>query len=442
MKIKCPSYVLTALKLLKASGYHSYIVGGCVRDAIMNKTPNDWDMTTSAVPDEILNIFDGFHTIPTGLKHGTVTVMIEKHPLEITTMRIDGEYSDNRRPDSVSFTHDIKKDLSRRDFTVNAIAYNPEDGLIDPFGGRNDIANRIIRCVGSPDRRFGEDALRIIRALRFASTLGFDVEDVTADSIIRNRNLLTNVASERIRVELIKLLQGKNAEKILTDFKTVVFTIIPELEPLDGFNQMTPYHIYDIWTHTVKVVVNVTNSKELRIAALLHDIGKPEKFTIDGNGTGHFKGHPAVSEKMSREILSRLRFSNAEIDDICSIIALHDMRPNGEKKQIARQCSKYSIQAVSNAIKLMKADAAAKNPDYYDMHMKKYLLAEKQLEEIVDERLCLKVNELKINGNDLIALGARGRQIHDILDKLLEKVVDEETENDCGKLIKEAKKLI
>lgn len=275
LKILCPDFVNTALALLSEGGFDAFVVGGCVRDAVMGRTPNDWDMTTSSSPEETMAVFKDFRTVPTGLKHGTVTVIINGEPLEITTMRIDGQYSDSRRPDSVEFTSDISKDLCRRDFTVNAMAYSPRSGIVDPFGGLHDIKNGIIRCVGEADARFGEDALRIIRALRFASVLGFEIAGETAQSIKNNYPLLGEIAKERIRVELIKLLQGKNVEKILTEYKEIIFYIIPELKACDGFEQHSPYHVYDVWTHTVKAVSAVKNDPVLRTAMLLHDIAKP-----------------------------------------------------------------------------------------------------------------------------------------------------------------------
>ena len=442
MLIKCPESINTAFSILENSGYEAYIVGGCVRDAIMNKEPNDWDMTTSALPEQIIKAFDGYKTIPTGLKHGTVTIVIESDNIEITTMRIDGKYLDNRRPDYVEFTSKIEEDLSRRDFTVNAIAYNPSTGLTDPFGGMEDIEKKIIRCVGNPDKRFGEDSLRILRAIRFASTLNFDIDAQTAESIMKNASLLHNVSSERIRVELVKLLQGENAEKVLTDFSKIFFTVIPELESLNNFQQRTPYHIYDIWIHTVKVVASVKNTKELRIAALLHDIGKPQKFTVDQDGIGHFKGHQEISAEIAYRILRSLKFSNSEIENICSVIAIHDLRPNGTKKQIVKWCSKYGTDTVANAIELMKADAAGQNPIYYNERLETYALAQLNLKSVIESEQCLKISNLDINGNDLIAIGANGKKIGDILNCLLEGVIDEKIPNNNAELINYAKKLL
>lgn len=440
MIIECPGYVNNALRLLEQSGFDAFAVGGCIRDSIMGKEPNDWDMTTSSAPDETIKVFKDFRVIPTGIKHGTVTVIIEGNPLEITTMRIDGEYHDNRRPDNVIFTKNIEKDLSRRDFTVNAIAYSPMHGLIDPFAGKQDIETGIIRCVGDPDRRFEEDALRIIRALRFASVLDFTIEDKTAESIMRNKHLLGNVAVERVRVELVKLLQGVGVERILNEFKDVFFDIIPELRALDGFPQNTPYHIYNVWEHTVKVVSGVKNTPELRIAALLHDIAKPQKFHPDEKGIAHFKGHPELSAEMSLEILKRMRFSNAEIETIYKIITLHDTRPDGSRSKIAHLCSDYSPEIVRLTLDLMRGDAAGKNPLYYNEDILSYELAEKQIDDIEMNSLCLNVTDLDIDGRDIMNLGYKGREIGMILDRLLELVIDEKINNKKDDLLGAAKK--
>ena len=440
MIIECPGYVNTAFRLLEQSGFDVFAVGGCIRDSIMGKKPNDWDMTTSSTPDETMEVFKDFRVIPTGIKHGTVTVIIDGMPLEITTMRIDGEYLDNRRPETVLFTKNIEKDLSRRDFTVNAIAYSHMSGFIDPFGGKRDINAGIIRCVGDPDRRFEEDALRIIRALRFASVLNFAIDDKTSESIMRNKQLLKNVAVERIRVELVKLLQGVGVERILNEFKDVFFDIIPELKIIDGFPQSTPYHIYDVWGHTVKVVANVKNTPELRVAALLHDIAKPLKYYSDDNGIAHFKGHPELSAKMSMEILKKMRFSNSEIDTICKIITLHDTRPDGNKSKIAHLCSEYSPEIVKLTLELMRGDAAGKNPKYYNNDILSYDRAEKQIEDIVQNNLCLNVTDLDINGRDIINLGYKGRDISIILNKLLKLVIDEKVCNKKEQLLDEVKK--
>lgn len=429
MQIQCPDYILKAIDILKYNGHSAYAVGGCVRDSVMGRTPNDWDMTTSATPDEMKLAFDGYRIIPTGIKHGTLTVMIDSHPVEITTMRIDGSYSDSRHPESVSFTQKIEEDLSRRDFTVNAMAYSPETGLVDPFGGRLDTERKIIRCVGNPDKRFHEDALRILRAIRFASVLGFGIEEETAASIIKNRCLLNDISKERIRAELIKLLCGQNVDKVLLEFKQVIFEIIPELQATDGFLQHTPYHIYDVWTHIAKVTSSIESTSDLRVAALLHDVEKPSMFRLDTSGIGHFKGHPQKGAQTAEEILRRLRFSNAEIKHIATIIYLHDERPDGNRHHLTKLCAKFGIDNVDDTMKLIIADAHGKNPSIIEQEIQVAENARKQISEMRAENACLSIHALDINGNDIMALGIDRTQIKDTLDYLLDSVIDEKTEN-------------
>lgn len=429
MNINCPDYINTAFRLLEQSGFKAYAVGGCVRDSLMGKVPDDWDMTTSSTPEQTMEVFKDFRVIPTGLNHGTVTVIIDGCHIEITTMRVDGEYHDNRRPESVCFTTEIEQDLSRRDFTVNAMAYNHTDGLVDIFGGQDDLKKKIIRCVGNPDKRFNEDALRIIRALRFASVLDFGIDKETSDSIIKNIALIDNVAKERIRVELVKLLCGTAVERILTDYKEIIFNIIPELRILDGFRQDTSYHIYDVWPHTVKVVANVKNTQELRVAALLHDIAKPECFTTDKKGIAHFKGHPELSAEKAIGILKSLRFPNSFIETVYKIILLHDMYPDGNKTTVARFCSKYSPDIIKLTLELMRGDTAGKNPEFAAEQLNSYNLAETQIDKIIESNLCLKVSDLDINGKDVTAEGFSGKEIGTVLNTLLELVIEEKIIN-------------
>ena len=441
MQIKCPNRIIEAINKLESSGYSAYVVGGCVRDSIMGRIPNDWDMTTSATPAQIKDVFKNHRTIPTGMKHGTITVIIDSEPLEITTMRVDGDYRDNRHPESVTFTKKIEEDLSRRDFTVNAIAYNPKDGIVDPFGGKNDIRNKIIRCVGEPDNRFNEDALRILRAMRFSSVLGFAIDSKTSKSIIEKRFLIRNISNERIRVELIKMLCGSNIEKILTDYKSVIFEIIPELAAEDGFLQHTPYHIYDVWNHTIKVTSNIEAESNFRVAALLHDIEKPSMLSIDSNGIGHFKGHPQKGAETAEKILRRLRFSNAEISRITTIIRLHDERPDGNIHHLAKLCSVYGIDNVSDTLKLIVADAHGKNPIFFEKEVTAVHLAQQQIEYLKSSHACLKTSDLNINGNDIMALGIDRTRIRETLDFLLDEVINEHIKNKKADLEKAAKNI-
>lgn len=288
MTMDMPKNVDIAINLLQSAGFEAYAVGGCVRDSLLGKTPNDWDITTSAKPEDMKSVFADFHCIDTGIKHGTVTVVIDGEPLEITTFRLDGEYEDNRHPKSVTFTSNLGADLGRRDFTVNAMAYSKKTGTVDLFGGQNDLKNKIIRCVGDPDRRFNEDALRILRALRFASALDFEIEEKTAQSLLKNRALLGNISEERIAKELLKLVCGKGAKRILTDFAPVLFEILPELQPMYKNSHDNPHHCYDIYEHTLIAVESINPEPTLRFAMLLHDCGKPAVKKFDENGVAHF----------------------------------------------------------------------------------------------------------------------------------------------------------
>ncbi len=435
VKIQIPQYARTAMKELEKNGFSAFVVGGCVRDSIMGKIANDWDMTTSALPEETLEVFKNYRTIPTGIKHGTVTVLIDKQPLEITTFRIDGEYTDNRRPDSVNFTRNIENDLSRRDFTVNAIAYSEREGLVDLFGGREDIEKKIIRCVGDPDKRFQEDALRIMRAIRFSSVLGFEIEKETAESIRRNKHLLKNIAAERIRTELEKLLLGDDAERVLLDFSDVIFEIIPELEKTCNVQQNNPYHIYDVWHHIVKSVGASEKNKYVRLTMLLHDIGKPQMKTTDGKGIDHFKGHASVSADMAFEILKRLRYDKKTISLVTKLVFHHDDRLYNAPHNVKKHASKFGFEFLYLLDKISRADMLAQNPEKCDRFSDcdRYIELLKKVEE---EEACLKLSDLAVNGNDLISLGYRGKEIGELLERLLDKVIRNEIENSKEALIK------
>ncbi len=433
-KIKIPEHALIAMRKLEENGFSSFVVGGCVRDSVMGKTAHDWDMTTSATPEEMLEIFRDFRTIPTGIKHGTITVLIDNNPLEITTFRIDGDYLDNRRPETVEFTRDIENDLSRRDFTVNAMAYNEKDGIVDLFGGCDDIRKKLIRAVGNPDKRFQEDALRIMRALRFSSTLSFDIEKETAESIKKNKHLLKNIAAERIRVELEKLLLGEDAERILRDFSDVIFEIIPELSKTVGIEQNCPYHIYDVWNHIVKSVASSEKDKAIRLAMLLHDIEKPQAKTTDENGRDHFKGHAPLSAETAERILKRLRFDKKTILSVTNLILHHDDRLYDNPQNIKKYASKYGFDFLYLLDKVSRADILAQTPEMIDRISlcDNYI---KELEKLEKENLCLKISDLAINGNDLKKLGFSGKEIGEKLEFLLNKVIKNEAENKKENLI-------
>lgn len=430
MTMDMPKNVDTAINLLQSAGFEAYAVGGCVRDSLLGKTPNDWDITTSAKPENMKSVFADFHCIDTGIKHGTVTVVIDGEPLEITTFRLDGEYEDNRHPKSVTFTSDLGADLGRRDFTVNAMAYSKMTGTIDLFGGQNDLKNKIIRCVGDPDRRFNEDALRILRALRFASALDFEIEEKTAQSLLKNCALLGNISEERIAKELLKLVCGKGAKRILTDFAPVLFEILPELQPMYKNSHDNPHHCYDIYEHTLIAVESIDPEPTLRFAMLLHDCGKPAVKKFDENGVAHFYGHQRISAEISAQILARLKVSNKFRDEILFLVSNHDrweLYENTEK--MPRYLSKFGLDGVLKLLKVMRADVLAQSPEYR-YRLDQIADAEEIAKNLAAQKPCLSLSELQINGRTLMDIGIpQGRKLGAVLAQLLDEVIDGVTKN-------------
>lgn len=430
MTMDMPKNVDIAINLLQSAGFEAYAVGGCVRDSLLGKTPNDWDITTSAKPEDMKSVFADFHCIDTGIKHGTVTVVIDGEPLEITTFRLDGEYEDNRHPKSVTFTSNLGADLGRRDFTVNAMAYSKKTGTVDLFGGQNDLKNKIIRCVGDPDRRFNEDALRILRALRFASALDFEIEEKTAQSLLKNCALLGNISEERIAKELLKLVCGKGAKRILTDFAPVLFEILPELQPMYKNSHDNPHHCYDIYEHTLIAVESIDPELTLRFAMLLHDCGKPAVKKFDENGVAHFYGHQRISAEISAQILARLKVSNKFRDEILFLVSNHDrweLYENTEK--MPRYLSKFGLDGVLNLLKVMRADVLAQSPEYR-YRLDQIADAEETAKNLAAQKPCLSLSELQINGRTLMDIGIpQGRKLGAVLAQLLDEVIDGVTKN-------------
>lgn len=430
MTMDMPKNVDTAINLLQSAGFEAYAVGGCVRDSLLGKTPNDWDITTSAKPEDMKSVFINFHCIDTGIKHGTVTVVIDGEPLEITTFRLDGEYEDNRHPKSVTFTSNLGADLGRRDFTVNAMAYSKMTGTVDLFGGQNDLKNKIIRCVGDPDRRFNEDALRILRALRFASALDFEIEEKTAQSLLKNCALLGNISEERISKELLKLVCGKGAKRILTDFAPVLFEILPELQPMYKNSHDNPHHCYDIYEHTLIAVESIDPEPTLRFAMLLHDCGKPAVKKFDENGVAHFYGHQRISAEISAQILARLKVSNKFRDEILFLVSNHDrweLYENTEK--MPRYLSKFGLDGVLKLLKVMRADVLAQSPEYR-YRLDQIADAEEIAKNLAAQKPCLSLSELQINGRTLMDIGIpQGRKLGAVLAQLLDEVIDGVTKN-------------
>ncbi len=432
-----PSYITVLIERLSECGFAGYPVGGCVRDTLLGKVPGDYDITTNATPQEMLVVFADYRCIETGLKHGTLTVVSEGNNVEITAFRTDGEYKDNRHPTEVTFTRNLSDDLSRRDFTVNAMAYGRNEGIVDLFGGRQDLQNKIIRCVGEPDRRFNEDALRIMRALRFASTLDFEIEQQTAESIHRNVKLLENISVERIFVELKKLLCGVGAKRILLQFPDVFCCILPEMEGIVGLVQHNPHHLYDVYTHTAKAVLLCEADPVLRLAALFHDFGKADTFSFDENGIGHFYNHREFSVQKADAALRRLKSDNATRRTVLFLVDWHD-RLFGDftEKTVKRLLRTQTAEELLLLAKLMRADSKATGT-----RLNEPCESADRLEEIVlrlqSEKPCLAVTDLAVNGHDLLALGYEPKTIGNTLKHLLEAVTDGTLANEKEALLKE-----
>ena len=441
MKLSIPQKPNTILNTLRENGYDAYVVGGCVRDTLLGLTPHDWDICTDATPAEIKKCFSDFNLYDAGEKHGTISVVIDGEVLEVTTFRVDGEYRDNRHPESVSFTGSLTDDLGRRDFTVNAMAYSDEKGLIDPYGGREDLRRKVIRCVGNPDKRFNEDALRIMRALRFAATYGFAIERYTAFSLRRNAELLNNIAVERINTELCRLICGRDAEKLLDAYRDVIAVFIPELRECFDFQQHNKHHCYDVYRHMIHSVGRIAPDPLLRMSMLLHDIGKPRSCSEETDGTRHFRGHQQISADIGRDILRRLKFPNAFIDDSLLLILYHDVRFNGSKRQIKRVLQKLGEQNMRRLFQVQRADILSQSEF---QRAKKLTILEDTIrlfEEILRRKECFSLKQLAVNGRDLIAIGVTdGRQIGGILNKLLNEVIDGRLENDKTVLLNIAKR--
>ncbi len=439
--INVASYAKTAIDMLTAAGYEAYIVGGCVRDSLMGRAANDYDITTNALPQKTAEVFSSYHVIDTGLKHGTLTVVIDKTPIEITTYRIDGEYKDNRRPESVSFTGKIEEDLARRDFTINAMAYSPTGGLVDCFGGQNDLAKKIIRCVGEADRRFNEDALRILRAMRFAAVLGFEIEEETKKSILKNRELLKNIAAERIQTEFFKLICGKDAEKIIDEYRDVLAVFMPQITPMFGFEQKNKYHRFDVWQHSLYALKCTESCLTLRLAALFHDIGKPDSFTKDENGCGHFYSHAKFSIEHTRNILNALKCDNATKHRVLTLIEHHDAFIHTTKKSVKKWLGRLGEDVFFELMDLQAADTYAHAEQFTDERIKQIASIRTIAREIIDEGECFSLRDLATDGKDMMALGFVSKQIGQVLNTLLEMVINGELANDKDVLMKKASEI-
>ena len=425
------------IELLCGAGYKAYAVGGCVRDSMLNRPVSDIDICTSAKPNEVESVLEenGIRFIETGLKHGTVTAVVEHAPYEITTFRTDGEYLDNRRPERVTFVSDVKDDLARRDFTINAMAYNQSEGIIDCFGGREDIENRLIRAVGNADVRFNEDALRIMRALRFSAVLGFEIEESTEKALFDNRELLKNIACERIYTELIKLLRGAYCENVLLKYREIIAVVIPELKPCFDFPQNSKWHIYDVYTHIVKSTALSADKDYIRLALLLHDIGKPFCRTTDEKGQDHFKGHQKISADKAYNILKRLRVSNEILNKTVTLIENHDYYITERPAVIKRWLRRLGEELTFDYIDLKIADLKTHNPLYAEPEIEALEQIRIKAQSIIESGEPYRVSDLKINGNDLKKIGFEGKAIQTELEKLINEVSGNPNCNNREKLL-------
>ncbi len=421
---------------LEQNGYEGYIVGGCVRDSLLGLVPKDYDICTDALPNEVKQCFLGFNVIDTGLKHGTVTVVLNATPYEITTYRTDGEYLDNRRPTNVTFVRNIKEDLMRRDFTVNAMAYNQKVGVVDLFDGKKHLEQKLISAVLDPDTRFKEDGLRIIRGLRFASVYGFDIEQATSESMLKNKQLLNNISQERLNSELCKLLVGNNVEKILTDYRETFSVIIPPIFEMFDFEQHNPHHIYDVYTHTVKAVSYSAPIKEVRLALLFHDIGKPATFTQDQNGTGHFYRHAQQSEQLARTCLNKLKFDNKTKIAVLKLVKYHDANIIPDLKSVKRWLNKLGQQDFELLLEVKKADVLAQSEKELGARLHELQKLKQLIRQIETEKLCFNLKSLAVSGNDLIEIGVpKGREIGEVLQQVLKNVIDGNLKNDKQEIL-------
>ena len=441
--ILIPPHALTVVERLERYGYEAYVVGGCVRDSLLGRSPKDWDVCTNALPEEVLRVFRRFHVIKTGLQHGTVTVMVDHQPVEVTTFRIDGNYTDNRHPDSVNFVSRVEEDLARRDFTINAMAYNPTRGLVDAFDGQADLRARIIRCVGEPDARFNEDGLRILRALRFAARYNFGIETETAFSIHRNRHLLENVSVERIFSELKGILLGEGVLGMMQAFPDVFTVIIPELAPGIGFEQHNPHHCYDVWTHTAHAVQAAPADEAVRLALLLHDIAKPATFTRGADGKGHFYGHGTRGAELARSIMLHLKSDNATLQTVVTLVREHDNTLPTTAPGMRRLIGRLGVELLQQLLAVKQADMDAQSTHERPQKQATLRNARLLLEDVLEEPPAFSVGDLALTGRDLMAMGLQpGPSIGSILKTLLAEVQDEMLPNTHEALARRAAVLI
>ncbi len=437
MKFDIPAGARYILQMLTAAGHEAYLVGGCVRDLLRGVPPHDWDICTSALPEETERCFAGQRIIETGLKHGTVTVLVDGEPYEITTYRTEGPYSDSRRPDYVRFVPDLTEDLARRDFTMNATAMGLDGKLRDPFGGAEDIKRGLIRCVGEPDQRFQEDGLRGMRALRFGAVFGYAIEERTAQAVHKNRAMLDRVAAERINAELCKLLVGKNAGDVLRQYPDVFCQFWPELGPLVTLEQNNPWHCWGGWEHTIHAVEGAPADVTLRLTMLLHDIGKPECKSTDEKGIDHFYGHPAVSAQLADQMLRELKFDNKTRERVVLLVERHDAQLLPRSQVIRRWLNRLGSEAFFQLLEIKRADSMSLAYEKVKDRLTELNEIRTKAEQILLERQCLTLKDLAVNGRDVIAAGIEpGPEVGRVLEGLLEQILSGKLTNERSVLLK------
>lgn len=421
---------------LQENGFEAYVVGGCVRDRLLGRVPKDWDICTSASPQQVIEVFGDKRVIETGLQHGTVTIVMPDGLYEVTTFRVDGAYSDNRHPDEVKFVKSLEKDLARRDFTINAMAYNDRRGLVDPFGGEKDLADGVIRCVGDAAARFHEDGLRLMRALRFASKYGFRIEDGTAEAIHKCSHLLKNIAVERINTELCRLLCGKSVLQVLLDYPDVITEIIPEMKPCVGFRQNNKYHEYNVYDHIAHAVSNYTGEDNVvNVTLLLHDIGKPNCYTEDERG-GHFYGHGVVSRDIAEGVLTKLRFDNQTKADVLELVLFHDSVIEPTPKTVRRWLNKIGPEQFYRLLEVRMADILAHSKGTQASRIERCNALRTIVGDILEQQQCYTVKDLAVNGYDVMQSGVpEGKEVGAALNEILDKVIGGELENERSALL-------
>lgn len=441
-QIQLPEKVQFIISRLEQAGYEAYAVGGCVRDSLLGRQPHDWDVTTSANPTQVKEVFR--HTIDTGIQHGTVTVMLDHEGFEVTTYRIDGEYEDSRHPKEVTFTVDLIEDLRRRDFTINAMAYNDKSGIVDAFGGVEDLENGIIRCVGEAAERFGEDALRILRAVRFSAQLGFSIAEGTKAAATELAPNLKNISAERIQAELVKLLMSAHPDYMRDAYALGITRIVlPELDDAFATEQNHPHHMYNVGEHLMQCLLHTRADKSLRIAALLHDIGKPRTKTTDADGTDHFHGHVEASEQMALDILKRLKFDNDTITKVQKYVKYHDYNAEPNARAVRRAVNKIGTEYFPQVLELRRADTLAQSTYQQAEKLARIDTIARLYSEILEKQQCVSLKTLEITGNDIIALGVpKGKRIGAILGELLDDVLQNPEHNTHDYLMGKAEKLI